>query len=114
MAFNNIFNGKKVLVAGNTGFKGSWLSTWFNMMGADVFGYSLSVPTNPSMFETLKLEEKIHQHYGDIRNKEEFNAYVQEVRPDFLIHLAAQALVLTSYREPFDTMTTNIVGTAAV
>ena len=114
MAFNNIFNGKKVLVTGNTGFKGSWLSTWLNLMGADVYGYSLSVPTNPSMFETLKLEDKIHQHYGDIRNKEEFDAYVQEVRPDFLIHLAAQALVLTSYREPFDTMTTNIVGTAAV
>lgn len=114
MAFNNIFKGKKVLITGNTGFKGTWLSTWLNMMGADVYGYSLNVPTDPSMFKTLGLDEKIHQHYGDIRNKEEFNHYVQEVRPDFLIHLAAQALVLTSYREPFDTMTTNIVGTAVV
>lgn len=114
MAFNNIYKGKKVLITGNTGFKGSWLSTWLNMMGAEVYGYSISVPTTPSMFEVLKLEEKIHQHYGDIRNKEEFNTYVQEVKPDFIIHLAAQALVLTSYREPFDTMTTNIVGTASV
>lgn len=114
MAFNNIYKGKKVLITGNTGFKGSWLSTWLLSMGADVYGYSLNVPTNPSMFETLKLDEKVHQHYGDIRNKEEFNDYVQEVRPNFLIHLAAQALVLTSYREPFDTMTTNIVGTAVV
>ena len=95
MAFNNIFKGKKVLITGNTGFKGSWLSTWLHMMGADVYGYSLGVPTNPSMFETLKLEEKIHQHYGDICSKEEFSDYVQEVRPDFLVHLAAQALVLT-------------------
>jgi len=84
------------------------------MMEADVYGYSLSIPTNPSMFETLKLEGKLHQYYGDICNKEEFNDYVQEVRPDFLIHLAAQALVLTSYREPFNTMTTNIIGTAVV
>lgn len=114
MAFNNVYKGKKILITGNTGFKGSWLSTWLIMLGADVYGYSLSIPTNPSMFETLKLDEKVHQHYGDIRNKEDFNDYVKEVRPDFIFHLAAQALVLTSYREPFDTMTTNIVGTAAV
>ena len=114
MAFNNIYKGKKVLITGNTGFKGSWLTTWLLSMGADVYGYSLSVPTIPSMFDTLKLEEKIHQHYSDIRDKDEFNNFVQEVRPDFIIHLAAQALVLTSYREPFDTMTTNVIGTAAV
>ena len=62
----------------------------------------------------IHLDEKIHQHYGDVRNKEELNQYVQEVKPDFIIHLAAQALVLTSYQEPFDTITTNVVGTAAV
>lgn len=114
MAFGNIYKDKKVLITGNTGFKGTWLSAWLHVMGADVYGYSLSIPTNPSMFEVLKLEEKIHQHYGDIRNKEEFNDYVQEVKPDFIIHLAAQALVLTSYRDPFDTITTNVVGTATV
>lgn len=114
MAFNNIYKGKKVLITGNTGFKGSWLTTWLHMMRADVYGYSLNIPTKPSMFETLKLEEKIHQHYGDIRNKEEFNAYVQDVKPDFLIHLAAQALVLTSYKEPLETVTTNVVGTSVV
>ena len=108
------FKDKKVLITGNTGFKGTWLSTWLLTMGADVYGYSISIPTNPSMYETLKLGEKIHQHFGDIRNKEEFNAYVREVKPDFIFHLAAQALVLTSYREPFDTITTNVVGTAAV
>ena len=114
MAFNNIYKGKKVLITGNTGFKGIWLSTWLHGLGADVYGYSVNIPTNPSMYETIGLREKIHQHYGDIRDKEEFNDYVQTVKPDFLIHLAAQALVLTSYKKPFDTITTNVVGTAAV
>lgn len=114
MAFNNIYNGKKVLITGSTGFKGSWLCTWLHSLGADVYGYALGIPTQPSMFETLKLSEKIKQNYGDIRDKETFDKYVQEVKPDFIIHLAAQALVLTSYEEPLDTITTNVVGTAVV
>lgn len=114
MAFNNIYNNKKVLITGNTGFKGSWLTTWLLNLGANVYGYSLSVPTNPSMYETIGLDKKIHQHFGDIRNKEEFNSFVQEVKPDFLIHLAAQALVFTSYKEPLDTITINVTGTAVV
>ena len=63
MAFNNIFKSKKVLITGNTGFKGSWLSTWLNIMGADVYGYSINIPTKPSMFESLKLDKKINQYY---------------------------------------------------
>lgn len=114
MAFNNIYNGKKVLITGSTGFKGSWLCTWLHSLGADVYGYALGIPTQPSMFESLKLSEKIKQSYGDIRDKETFDKYVQEVKPDFIIHLAAQALVLTSYEEPLDTITTNVVGTAVV
>lgn len=114
MAFNNVYNGKKVLITGNTGFKGTWLSTWLHMMGADVYGYSIDVPTTPSMYEAIHLSEHVHQHFGDIRNKEEFNEYVQSVRPDFIFHLAAQALVYKSYKEPFDTITTNVVGTATV
>lgn len=112
--FNNVFEGKKVLITGNTGFKGCWLTTWLLTFGADVYGYSLNVPTEPAMFDALKLSEKIHHRFGDIRNREEFSAYVQEVKPDFLFHLAAQALVLTSYKEPFDTITTNVVGTSSV
>ena len=114
MAFNNIYQGKKVLITGSTGFKGSWLCTWLNMLGAEVYGYALGVPTQPSMFETLKLSGIIKQYNGDIRNKDELNNYVQTVKPDFIFHLAAQALVLTSYQEPFDTMTTNVIGTASV
>lgn len=114
MAFNNVYSKKKVLVTGNTGFKGCWLTTWLLMMGADVYGYSHDIPTNPSMFECLGLFDKIHHYFGDIRNREELNAYVQEVRPDFIFHLAAQAIVSISYKEPFDTITTNVIGTASV
>ena len=114
MAFNNIYKGKRVLITGNTGFKGSWLCAWLNSLGAEVYGYALGIPTHPSMFESLGMDGKTHQVYGDIRNKNDFNEYVQKVHPDFLIHLAAQALVLTSYENPFDTMTTNVIGTTVV
>lgn len=114
MAFDNIYKGKKVLVTGNTGFKGSWLSTWLTMLGADVYGYSIDVPTTPSMFESLDLAEHNHHMFGDIRDREKINWYIQEVRPDFIFHLAAQAIVSTSYAEPFDTITTNVIGTASV
>ena len=114
MAFNNIYQGKKVLVTGNTGFKGSWLSTWLTMLGADVYGFSNEIPTNPSMFDVLKLAEKTHHVFGDIRDRDVFNEYVQTVKPDFIFHLAAQAIVSTSYAEPFETITTNVVGTASV
>lgn len=114
MAFNNVYKGKKVLVTGNTGFKGSWLSVWLNMLGAEVYGFSDEIPTEPSMFEVCKLSEKIHHKFGDIRDRDAMNEYVQEVKPDFIFHLAAQAIVSTSYENPFDTITTNVVGTASV
>ena len=114
MVFDNIYKGKKVLVTGNTGFKGSWLSTWLTMLGADVYGYSINIPTSPSMFKSLNLAERNHHVFGDIRDREKMNEYIQEVRPDFIFHLAAQAIVSTSYAEPFDTITTNVVGTASV
>lgn len=112
--FDNVYKGKKVLITGNTGFKGSWLTSWLLMMGADVYGYSLNIPTEPALFTVAKLVDKIHMHYGDIRNREEINQFIQDTKPDFIFHLAAQALVLTSYHEPFDTITTNVTGTASV
>jgi CDP-glucose 4,6-dehydratase len=114
MTFNNIYKGKKVLITGNTGFKGSWLSVWLEMLGAEVYGYSSDIPTNPSMFEILDLEKKVRHHRGDIRNKQELNQYIQHVRPDFIFHLAAQAIVSLSFKEPFETVTTNVVGTVSV
>ncbi len=114
MAFNNIYQGKKVLITGNTGFKGSWLSVWLTSLGAKVYGYSLDVPTNPSMFECLGLEKKITHQWGDVRNKEELNDYIQQIKPDFIFHLAAQAIVSDSYKSPFETITTNVTGMASV
>lgn len=114
MAFNNVYQGKRVLITGNTGFKGSWLSTWLTRLGAEVYGYSIDIPTTPSMFEALNLDDKCHHLYGDIRDKESLSNYVSQVRPDFIFHLAAQAIVSTSYQHPFDTVTTNVVGTASV
>ena len=114
MAFNNVFRDKKVVITGDTGFKGSWLSTWLLMLGAKVYGYANEIPTTPSMFEVTGLDSKINHKYGDIRDKEEMNSFIQEVKPDFIFHLAAQAIVSTSYKEPFDTITTNVVGTASV
>jgi CDP-glucose 4,6-dehydratase len=109
--FNNIYEGKKVLVTGNTGFKGAWLTTWFLELGADVYGISNGVPSQPSMFDVLKLEENITYYEEDIRNLSAIVKIVKEVQPDFLFHLAAQPIVKTSYVDPVDTMTSNIIGT---
>lgn len=114
MAFNEIYRGKKVFITGNTGFKGSWLSVWLLNLGAQVYGYSIDIPTEPSMFKELNLESKIVHHFGDIRNKKELNEYIQQINPDFIFHLAAQAIVSTSYASPFETITTNVTGTASV
>ncbi len=114
MAFNNVFKDKKVVITGDTGFKGSWLSTWLLMLGAKVYGYANEIPTTPSMFEVTGLDKKINHQYGDIRDKEQMNNFIQEVKPDFIFHLAAQAIVSTSYKDPFNTITTNVVGTASV
>ena len=75
MVFNNVYKGKRVLVTGNTGFKGSWLSVWLNMLGAEVYGFSNEVPTQPSMFEVCNLADKIHHKFGDIRDRDVMNAY---------------------------------------
>lgn len=112
--FDNIFDGKKVLVTGHTGFKGSWLTVWLLKLGANVYGISKDIPTTPSMFETLKLEEKIVHYKVDIRNIEPIKEIVGEVQPDFLFHLAAQPIVTLSYINPIETLSTNVLGTANV
>ncbi len=112
--FNNVYANKRVLVTGHTGFKGTWLTCWLLKLGAKVAGLSDEIPTQPSMFEELALEEKIVHHFGDVRDYDCVKSVVEEFQPDFVFHLAAQPIVSLSYQEPLDTITTNVVGTAVV
>ncbi len=112
--FNNVYKDKKVLITGNTGFKGCWLSVWLLKLGAEVYGLSNDIPTNPSMFEKLSLEKKIEHFYCDIKNLEETQKIINEIKPDFIFHLAAQALVSVSYNDPVDTISTNVIGTTNI
>ncbi len=110
--FNGIYNGKKVLVTGHTGFKGSWLSLWLINLGAEVIGYSLEPPTSPSHFELLKLD--MVSIIGDIRDRDKLNTTFNTYKPDIVFHLAAQPLVRYSYINPVETFETNIIGTINV
>ena len=109
--FKNIYNGKKVLITGHTGFKGSWLSTWLVYLGANVIGISKDIPTKPSMFEELGLVNNMQHHSEDIRNFDALNKIIKQEKPDFIFHLVAQAIVSTSYSCPLETITSNVIGT---
>src|ERR1700741_4709853 len=98
--FNNLYNKKKVLVTGDTGFKGSWLCIWLLELGADVYGYALPALTKKDNFITSALENRIHHLDGDIKDKEKLQNYFKKVKPDIAFHLAAQPLVLESYNNP--------------
>lgn len=110
--FNGIYKDKKVLVTGHTGFKGSWLCQWLELMGAHVYGYSLSSVSKPSHFDLLDL--KMDGLLADLRDAETLSAYVQKVEPEVVFHLAAQALVRPSYLDPVETFSTNVMGTLHV
>jgi len=109
--FGNIYQNKKVLVTGHTGFKGSWLTTWLLSLGANVIGVSRDIPTQPSMFEILGLNDKIQNHIIDIRDIGSLAQLILEEKPEFVFHLAAQAIVSTSYNNPLDTVSSNVMGT---
>ena len=109
--FNNIYKNKKVLITGDTGFKGSWLSIWLKELGADVYGFALPPKREEDNFVKCKLNEKIHHLDGDIRDLNNLKKYFHEIQPDFAFHLAAQPLVLESYKNPHYTFETNIMGT---
>jgi CDP-glucose 4,6-dehydratase len=109
----NLYSGKRVLVTGHTGFKGAWLCEWLLGLGAEVHGLALA-PLNPSLFESLKLASRLKHNIVDIRHAEALTAKIQEIRPEIIFHLAAQALVRVSYREPVLTFDTNAIGTANV
>lgn len=108
------WKGKKVLVTGHTGFKGSWLCILLNELGSEVFGLSKDVPTNPSLFEKSGLRSEINHFSADIRNEQKTAEVIEHVKPDILFHLAAQPLVKESYKSPIETINTNIMGTAHI
>lgn len=110
MSFDNIYKGKKVLITGHTGFKGSWLSIWLKELGAEVYGYALAPYSNMDNFVTCKLADKIEHFEGDVRDVERLKGYFNQIQPDFAFHLAAQPLVLLSYQNPVETFETNIMG----
>jgi CDP-glucose 4,6-dehydratase len=113
-AFAGVYAGKKVLVTGNTGFKGSWLCLWLLELGAKVYGLSNGLPGEPCMFSELGLEKRISHYWVDIRDTDKVRQIICDVQPDFVFHLAAQALVSVSYQNPLDTISTNVLGTANV
>lgn len=112
--YNNIYSGKKVLITGHTGFKGSWLSIWLLKLGAEVAGFSDKIPTQPSIFEETKLASKVQHHFGDIRDLNSIQKIIQDFKPQFIFHLAAQPIVSVSYVDPVGTMQTNIMGSINV
>lgn len=112
---SSFWDGKRVLVTGHTGFKGGWLSLWLADMGAKVSGFSLAPNTTPSFFHVADIEPMLQENlFGDIRNFEQFKSYLETVKPEIVIHMAAQALVRQSYHDPLETMSTNVMGTANV
>ena len=109
------YQGRRVLVTGHTGFKGSWLCEWLLALGAEVHGFALEPPTRPSLFNQLKLAKRIASHtVGDVRDLPALVRTMRRVKPDFVFHLAAQPLVRLSYEKPAETFDTNVMGTVNV
>ena len=108
------YSGKKVLITGDTGFKGSWLTLWLLKLGARVTGFGFPPKTSDDNYTITGLHSKIHHINGDVRDSAILSEVIRESRPDFIFHLAAQALVLDSYKDPHQTFTTNVTGTLNV
>ncbi|WP_194774704.1 CDP-glucose 4,6-dehydratase [Pararhodonellum marinum] len=110
----SIFEGKKVLVTGHTGFKGSWLSQWLIQKGAELSGISKDIPTQPALFESLNLDQHMEHMILDIRDLENLRETIKRIKPDFIFHLAAQPIVSVSYDDPLGTFSSNAMGTAHI
>jgi len=112
--FHGVYGNRRVLVTGHTGFKGSWLAIWLKELGSEVIGYALDPPSNPSIFAASGLADKIIHEYGDVRDLDHLSDVFDRYKPVIVFHLAAQALVRSSYKDPKTTFDTNIGGTVNV
>lgn len=112
--FNNAYKNKTVLITGNTGFKGSWLTIYLLELGASVIGYSLEPPTDRNIFARADLANRITHIHGDVRNQQHLTDTLKTHQPDFIFHMAAQPLVLASYDDPVHTFDVNVMGSIAV
>ncbi len=111
MIDREFWNGKRVFITGHTGFKGSWLSLWLQSLGAEIAGFALQPPTNPSLFELAHVAEGMTSVEGDLRDLAALQQAMTEFQPEIVFHLAAQPLVRRSYQAPVETYSTNVLGT---
>ena len=109
-----IYENKKILITGHTGFKGSWLSFWLYSLGAKIYGISNGIPTKPSFFKACNVHKISKSFYFDLNNRQRVKKIIHKIKPDFIFHLAAQSLVSKSYSDPDITWETNLVGTKNV
>ena len=112
--FGGAYRGRRVFVTGHTGFKGSWLAHWLLELGAEVTGYALEPPTDPSLFLELRLGERLDHHIGDVRDPAALRQAMLAARPEVVFHLAAQPRVRLSYDQPVETFETNVMGSVNV
>ena len=110
----DFWRGKRVLITGHTGFKGSWLTLWLERMGAEVIGYSLEPPSKPNLFDDARISKTIDSIRGDVRDLPTLVEVFKTRTPEIVFHMAAQALVRASYADPLETYSTNVMGTANV
>jgi CDP-glucose 4,6-dehydratase len=110
----NVYEGKTVLLTGHTGFKGGWLALWLQALGARVIGVALAPTSQPSLFTAASVADIVQDHRIDIRDTETIRQLIDNEKPDFVFHLAAQALVRKSYADPLETLSSNALGTASI
>ncbi|RKP47238.1 CDP-glucose 4,6-dehydratase [Cohnella endophytica] len=114
MSLDQFWYGKKVLITGHTGFKGSWLSLWLHMLGAKVCGYALPPTGELSLYRIAQVGNHMNSFYGDVADFQKVTQTIESFKPEIVIHMAAQPLVLSSYQQPIETFQSNVMGTVHV